>query len=77
MARSKRRTAQAEFGSRVRQRRLEVGLTQEDLAEQAEMHVTYLGGIERGVRNPALQKILLIAAAVEIDPAELVRGLRP
>jgi transcriptional regulator with XRE-family HTH domain len=77
MARSRRRTAQSEFGSRVRQRRLEVGLTQEDLAEQAELHVTYLGGIERGVRNPALQKILLLAVALDIDPGELVRGLRP
>jgi transcriptional regulator with XRE-family HTH domain len=77
MARPPRHSPQREFGSRVRTRRNELGLTQEELADRAELHWTYLGGIERGVRNPALQKIVLLAAALEIDAGDLLRGLRP
>jgi transcriptional regulator with XRE-family HTH domain len=77
MARSRRRSPQVEFGERVRQRRHELGYSQEQLAEHADMHWTYLGGIERGVRNPALGKIISLAAALKIDPANLVRDLRP
>jgi transcriptional regulator with XRE-family HTH domain len=72
----RRRSAAAELGSRIRARRLELGLTQEALAERAGVHTTYLGGIERGMRNPSLAKILALAAALHEDPAELVQGLK-
>lgn len=40
------------------------------------MHVSNYGKIERGQANPSLHTIVRIAAVLEIDPAELVRGLR-
>ena len=72
-----------EFGSRVQAQRLGVigrngrPLTQEELAERAGLHRTYIGHVERGEVNVALWNIVRIAAALEIDPAELVSGLRP
>jgi transcriptional regulator with XRE-family HTH domain len=65
------------FGQRVRNRRLELGLSQESLAERAGLHRTYVGSLERGERNVALLNILRLAAALELDPAHLVGGLQP
>ena len=53
------------FGGAVRQRRQELGLSQEDLAERAELHRTYISDIERGSRNPSLQNIEKIAKALQ------------
>jgi transcriptional regulator with XRE-family HTH domain len=65
------------LGERVRARRQELGLSQEALADQAGMHWTFLGQVERGRRNINLHNLLKVAAGLGIDPAELVRGLRP
>ena len=67
--------ATAEFGKRVRQRRNDLGLTQEDLAHRAGLHWTFVGQVERGRRNLTLHNILKLAAALELDPSELVRGV--
>ena len=63
------------FGERVRRARIDLGLSQEKLAERASCHTNYIGGIERGERNPSLSKIVEIAVALSLDPAELIRGL--
>lgn len=65
------------LGERVRARRLKLGLSQEALADQAGIHWTFLGQVERGQRNINLHNLLKVAAGLGIDPAELVRGLRP
>ncbi len=72
-----RLTATAEFGTRVRARRYELGLTQEQLAERSEFHWTYVSSVERGERNVTLRSIVHLAVALELDPAELVSGLKP
>ena len=59
------------FGAKVRSIRLDRGITQEALAGSAEIDLTYLGGIERGRRNPSLLVIVRIASALEVAPAEL------
>lgn len=64
-------TLQEQFGQRVRELRLVKGLSQEELAFKAGMHRTYLGGIERGQRNPALKNITAIAEALEVTLPEL------
>lgn len=69
-------SATAEFGARVRARRNELGLSQEGLAERCELHWTYIGQAERGQRNLTLHNIIRIAEALEVDPGELVSGLR-
>jgi transcriptional regulator with XRE-family HTH domain len=64
------------FGSRVRELREKAELSQEKLADRAGIHWTYLGGIERGERNPSLVNIGKIAAALGVEPADLFAGSR-
>ncbi|MBI3462985.1 MAG: helix-turn-helix transcriptional regulator [Planctomycetes bacterium] len=59
------------FGMRVRAFRENAGLSQEQLAERAQIHRTYIGGIERGERNVGLKNILRIAGALGVAPAQL------
>ena len=70
------RDPKAEFGARVRRYRKALDLTLEGLAEEAGMHWTYIGSIERGERNVSLVNILRLARALDVRPEELVRGLR-
>lgn len=73
MAKDAKKTHQilVSFAKRVRQRRYELGLTQEELAEKGDFHVNYIGGIERAIRNPSLTSIISLAKALKIDPREL------
>lgn len=66
-----------EFGERVRAFRKGTGLSQEALADVAGVHRTMVGHVERGEAMPTLMTIVRVAAALSIDPAELVRGMRP
>ena len=59
------------FGGHLRSLRLNEGLTQEEVAHRAGIHVTYLSGIERGRRNPSLRNICLIAEALGVPVQEL------
>ncbi len=61
---------QIAFGQRVRTLREAKGWTQEELAQKADIHRTYLGGIERGLRNVALRNIAKIAQAFELSLSE-------
>lgn len=61
------------FGRNVRKRRVVLGLSQEGLAERADLHRTYIGDIERGLRNVSLINIWKIANALELSVHELVR----
>ena len=62
---------QKQFGKKVRALRLAKGLSQEELAFRAGVHRTYLGGIERGERNPSLKNIAAIAKALDSTLPEL------
>jgi transcriptional regulator with XRE-family HTH domain len=64
-----------QFGRRVRERREDIELSQEQLAERADLHRTYISSVEQGRRNLALRNIVKLAQALELDPSELVRGL--
>ncbi len=63
------------FGENVRRRRELLNLSQDQLADQADIHRTFISGIERGVRNPGLVSILRIAKALDTKAAKLVEGL--
>lgn len=59
------------FGTAVKFRREELGLTQEDLADRAGIHRTYLSDVERGTRNLSLVNIERLAAALSLKMSEL------
>lgn len=61
------------FGAIVRRTREQRGMTQEELAERAEISATYVGFVERGDNVPTLSIIIQIAAALGVRPAELLR----
>jgi transcriptional regulator with XRE-family HTH domain len=63
------------FGQRVRELRTAKGLSQETFAGLCGLDRTYISGIERGVRNVSLANISLVANALGISLAELMRGL--
>jgi len=69
------KTIQEQFGVRVRELRRRRGWTQEQLAEAAGRHWTYIGGIERGERNVTLQVVADLARALDVDVREFFRGL--
>jgi transcriptional regulator with XRE-family HTH domain len=52
--------------------RLEKGWSQEELADQAGLHRTYVSGVERGVRNPTITIVAALAKALGVSPAELL-----
>ena len=60
------------FGLKVRMRRHEMDMTQEELAEKADLHPTYIGSVERGERNIALENIVTIAKALGVHPGDLM-----
>jgi len=62
---------QKQFGDRIRVLREHKHISQEALAFKAGMHRTYLGGIERGERNPCLRNIVAIAEALQVSIDEL------
>jgi transcriptional regulator with XRE-family HTH domain len=66
---------QVKFGRRVSNLRRAKRLSQEALAEKAELHRNYVGGIERGERNVGLRNIVRLAKALGVTTSELVRGV--
>lgn len=60
------------FAHNVRTRRLELGVSQEALAEAAGVHRTYIGMIERGEKNVTIYNIERIAMALNLDAASLL-----
>lgn len=63
------------FGELVRLLRERAALSQEEFAEKAGVHRTYVGGIERGERNPTLLTICRLAAALGVPPKRLLENV--
>jgi transcriptional regulator with XRE-family HTH domain len=62
-----------EFGDRIRQLRLEKGLSQEALSGDTGFHRTYIGMIERGERNISLTNIAVFAKVFSLTIDELLK----
>jgi transcriptional regulator with XRE-family HTH domain len=57
--------------TRVRERRLELGISQEELALRAGLHRTYVSDIERGNRNIAITNVVRLADALQLPVADI------
>jgi transcriptional regulator with XRE-family HTH domain len=66
----------ARVGLNVQRLRRDKEMSQEELAARAEMHQTYLSGVERGVRNPSLLVLGRIAKALGVDVEDLLKRRR-
>lgn len=62
------------IGARVRHHRKQSGLSQEELAEQAETSRVYISNIERGECAPSLEMIIKIANALNVSADDLLAG---
>ena len=65
----------SKFGENVRALRLKRKYSQLVLAERADSHLNYIGGIERGQQNPSLGKIISIAHALNCRLTDLLKGI--
>lgn len=65
----------ATFGKHVRKLRLDRGLSQQKLAELADLHRNYVGGVERGERNIAILNIVRLARALKVKPGKLMETI--
>lgn len=63
------------LGETVRRLRLAKGMTQEAVATDAGIDLTYLGGIERGRRNPSVDVLLRVGKVLGVKVTDLVQGL--
>lgn len=59
-------------GNNIKKYRKNLNISQEELAEKAGLHRTYIGGIERGERNITLDSLQVIASALNVAPVELI-----
>jgi transcriptional regulator with XRE-family HTH domain len=59
------------LGDAVRELRTELGFSQEGFAHAVGLHRTYIGGIERGERNPSFRNLVRIASALDVRLSEL------
>lgn len=65
----------ASLGRNLRREREKKTLTQEKLAEIAELDPTYVSGIERGLRNPGIRNVAKLAKALGITTSQLCKGV--
>jgi transcriptional regulator with XRE-family HTH domain len=63
------------FKQRLGQLRTEQGLSQEEVARRAGVHRTVIHTLEKGEHHPRLDTVVKLAAAFEVDPCDLIRGV--
>ncbi|MGD1713081.1 helix-turn-helix domain-containing protein [Hydrocoleum sp. CS-953] len=63
------------LGRLIKQRRMKLGISQEELGFRANLDRTYISGLERGVRNPSLTALVSLAAGMGISVSELLDNL--
>ena len=63
------------LGERIRDARLKLGLSQEEIANLASINVSNYGKVERGLSNPTFHMLVRVASVLNIDPGELLAGM--
>jgi transcriptional regulator with XRE-family HTH domain len=62
-----------QFAKRIRTRRLELGLTQMELAERANCHLNAISKIENGLNDPSLLMFIRLTKALKVSPNDLLK----
>ncbi|MEK6790681.1 MAG: helix-turn-helix transcriptional regulator [Deltaproteobacteria bacterium] len=65
------------LGLSIKKLRERKNITQEALAERADIHTSYIGQIERGLRYPSLKVLFKVADALNVKPADLLKNINP
>jgi len=63
------------MGKFIRQRRIAMGLSQEELAARAGLHRTYISDVERGIRNLTIGAAWFVAHGLGVDFKEMINAL--
>lgn len=63
------------MGQRIRQYRIQLGLSQEKLAEMASCHPTYIGQVERGEKNATIESVGKISSALKVPLSRLFENI--
>jgi transcriptional regulator with XRE-family HTH domain len=71
----KQRSASQILGETIRSERLKAGLTQEELAERADLSLNYIGNIERAEYQITVETLAKIAKALKRTVSDLTRGI--
>lgn len=64
------------LGARIQKLRMDQGLSQEELAFEADLHRTYISHVERGSRNITVLGLCKIAKGLKMQPSEVLKGLK-
>jgi len=64
------------FSASVRKLRYGLGTSQEELAERADLHRTYIAGLDRGARNPTLLSMKKLAEGLGVSAADLLSEIK-
>lgn len=64
------------LGANVRRLRVQQNLSQEGFADKCGLHRTYIGSVERGERNVTLVTVERLAAALNVQPIDLMKEVR-
>jgi transcriptional regulator with XRE-family HTH domain len=75
MAMNKNKNRLTSLGQRIRDCRIKLGISQEELAFRAGMDRTYISGVERGVRNPTYTSLLAISLGLGTSLSDLLRNI--
>ena len=73
MARRRKQTLEAAFGQVLREIRNDKSVSQEKLAMECDLDRTYISMLERGLRQPTLKTIFVLAKALNIDPSKIIK----
>jgi transcriptional regulator with XRE-family HTH domain len=63
----------ASLGAAIKNLRTAAGISQEELADRASIHRTYVSQLERGLKSPTIQMIFQLANALKTTPSEILR----
>jgi len=64
------------LGEAIRTHRKQTGLSQEKLAEKADLHPVYVSAVERGAKTISMDALMRIVKALNVELSDLVRGVK-